>query len=273
MSKDDRLLGPTWWTAVIIVPVLIAAFAILYFFPTRTPQLWAWTIAPPMTAMVMGGGYLSGAYLFTRVLSDRRWHRVGVAFVSTTVFTSFLLAATVRHWDRFNHDHVSFWAWILLYAITPPLLPWLWARNRRTDPGVPDDDDVALGRPLRIAVAGTGAMMLGVAVLLWAAPGQLTPHWPWMLTPLTVRTIAAFIAFPAVTFLGVLFEDRWSCFRIPFQTATVGLLLVGVAAVVRRDDLQGPRSSVVLFTASLATMITVLLGLQLVLNRRARAAT
>ncbi len=80
-GRDDRLLAPTLWTAVMIVPVLVAAWVILYLFPQDTKALWAWTIAPSMTAMVMGGGYLSGAYFFARVATVRKWHRAWPGFI------------------------------------------------------------------------------------------------------------------------------------------------------------------------------------------------
>lgn len=112
-AKDDRVLKPTRVISVVIIPVLAAAFVILYLFPGRTGQLWAWEMRPTMTAMVMGGGYLSGAYLSYRAATVRQWHRIGLGFVAITVFTAMLGIATIVHWDRFNHGHVSFWAWAL----------------------------------------------------------------------------------------------------------------------------------------------------------------
>ena len=268
-EPDDRLLAPTLWTAVLIVPVLVAAFVILYLFPDRTEDLWAWTVNPSLTAMVMGGGYLSGAYLFARVATVRRWHRVWPGFVSTTLFTAVLLLATLVHWDKFNHGHVSFWAWLLLYLVTPPLLPWLWARNRRTDPGRADPADVRLDRRLRLVVATAGVLLLLVALVMVVRPELVIDRWPWKLTPLTARTVSAFVSFPAVTMVCFLFDDRWSSFRIPLETATIGLTLVGVAAIRAREELKGPDYSVGLFAASLLFTIAALLALQLSLNRRA----
>ena len=63
-----------------------------------------------------------------------------------------LLAVTILHWDVFNHDHVSFWAWLLLYVATPVLLPVLWATNRRTDPRRLAEGDVRV--PARVRVVG-----------------------------------------------------------------------------------------------------------------------
>ncbi|HVM04338.1 MAG TPA: hypothetical protein VM242_04120 [Acidimicrobiales bacterium] len=271
LARDDRLLAPTWWTAVCIVPVLVAAWVVLYLFPGRTEQLWAWTIQPDMTPLVMGGGYLAGAYFFVRVARDRRWHEVAVGFLAITVFTTVLLAATVLHWDRFNHDHVSFWAWLSLYVVTPPLLPLLWRNNRRTDPGRLVAGDVRVPLRLRRLIAAGGAAQLCFAAAMFLAPGATAERWPWAVTPLTVRTISAFVAFPAVAWVCFAFEDRWSALRVPMQTATIGLVLIGAGALRATGDFDGPTWSVRLFPVALLTTIGLLVALQVAMDRR-RAA-
>ena len=272
MTGDDRLLAPTLWTARLIVPVLVAAWVILYVFPDDTARLWAWTVSPPVTAMVMGGGYLAGAYFFARVASVGRWHRVGWGFVATTVFTTLLLLATVLHWDRFNHAHISFWAWLALYLVTPPLLPLLFARNRRHDPGRPEASNVRVPRAVRATVATAGAAQLAFALVLFVRPTAVINHWPWPLTPLTARTVSAFVAFLAVLFVCFLLDDRWSSFEIPMQTATLGLVLVALAAGLARHDLTGPTPAVRTLAASLATAIVLLVALQVAMRRRPSAA-
>jgi hypothetical protein len=268
-GRDDRLLAPTRWTAAAIVPVLLAAAVILYLFPSRTEELWAWTVSPTMTAMTMGGGYLAGAWFFYRVVTTGRWHPVAAGFLGTTVFTTLLLLATLLHWDRFNHDHVSFWAWLALYVATPVLLPWLWARNRATDPGVADAGRV-VPRPLRWAVGAAGAAQLAFAAFMFVRPTVVAEHWPWALTPLTARTLSAFVAFPAVTWVWFLFDERWSSFRIPLETATLGIGLVAVAAVRARDELDGSHPQLWLYLAALVVTLAWVVALQ-VAERRAAA--
>src|SRR5687768_18165418 len=131
---DDRVLATTRWVSVAVVPVLTAAFVVLYLFPGSTMRLWGWMVCPHMPALVLGGGYLAGAYFFTRAARSRAWHEVGVGFIATTVFSTMLLLVTGLHWDVFNHGHVSFWAWLALYVTTPVLLPVLIVKNRGTDP-------------------------------------------------------------------------------------------------------------------------------------------
>ena len=267
-GRDDRLLAPTKWVSAAVIPVLVAAFVILYGLPERTERLWGWMVCPSMSALVMGGGYLSGAYLFLRVVRSREWHRVGTGFLATTVFSSILLVTTVVHWSRFNHDHVSFWAWLLLYGVTPFLLPILWAKNRRTDPGTPSTPDTVIPRGLRIAVGLGGLAQLGFAALMLGWPGRAAQVWPWPLETATSRSLSAFVAFPAVTWLCFWFDDRWSSFRITQQVATLGLVLVGVGALREtsefRDGWQTPAYAVVLVAA-----IVLNVALHVAMDRRA----
>jgi hypothetical protein len=191
-----------------------------------------------MSAMIMGGGYLSGAYFFTRVARATQWHRVAAGFPATTVFASILLLVTILHWDVFNYDHVSFWAWLALYGSTPFLLPWLWATNRRTDPRTLAADDIEVPRPLRITVGIGGILQLGVAAVMFLRPSVLVQDWPWVLNEATLRSIGAFVAFPAVTWLWFLVDRRWSSFRITQQVVMLGLLLIGVASVATNSEFR-----------------------------------
>ena len=235
---DDRVLPTTRGVSAGIVPVLTAAFVILYLFPSRTDRLWAWTIPSQMTAMLMGGGYLAGALFFARAARSPRWHRLGPGFLATTLFTTMLLAATLLHWDEFHHDHVSFWAWLALYVVTPPLLPVLWARNRRHDPGTPEPGDRLVPPALARAVAAVGAGQLAFAAVLFVRPSLFLSRWPWPVSPLSARVVASFAVFPAVVYVAFAVERRWSALRLAFETAIAGVALIGVAAVRDADEFR-----------------------------------
>jgi hypothetical protein len=270
--RDDGIFATTFWTSALIVPVLVTAFVILYGFPGETRRLWAWTIHPSMTPMVMGGGYLSGAYFFLRVATVRRWHRVGVGFLATTVFTTLLLGATLLHWDKFNHGHVSFWMWLALYIVTPPLLPALWLNNRRTDPGVPDQRDTVVPAPVRYVMAAAGVGQLAVAAVMFVRPEVFLHRWPWDLTPLTARSLSAYLAFPAITWVWFLVDDRWSSFRIVVQTAALGMALIGVAALRASDDFVRSSADNWAFAVALAGAIVGLVALLASMDRRSGQA-
>src|SRR5262245_14365254 len=103
LTRDDRVLPVTRWVGIGIVPFLVLAFIFLYFFPDNTQQLWAWTITPRMTPLLMGAGYLAGAYFFTQTFLVRRWHRLAAGYLPITSFAWCMGLATLLHWDRFNH--------------------------------------------------------------------------------------------------------------------------------------------------------------------------
>ena len=270
--RDDRLLAPTRWISIVIVPVLAAAFVILYVFPGRTRELWGWMICTEMSALTMGAGYLAGAYFFTRAARAREWHTVSVGFIAVTVFSTVLMATTVMHWSLFNHDHVSFWAWLLLYASTPVLIPVLWRKNQRTDPGTPGPRDVTMPRALRVAVAVGGGAQLAFAAVMFAWPRLAAEVWPTELETATSRSLSAFLAFPAVTWLWFLFDRRWSSFRITQQTATVGLVLIGLAAIRDADEFLGGWRTPA-YAVSLVVAIVLNVALHVALDLRARRAT
>ncbi len=110
-----------------IVPFLLVAFALLYFFPDDTRHWFAWDVQPTITPLIMGAGYVAGAYFFVRVALETRWHRVQVGFLPVTAFTLFMAIGTFNHLDRFATAHVAFWIWVGLYVVTPVLVPLAWA--------------------------------------------------------------------------------------------------------------------------------------------------
>lgn len=132
--NDDRVLKPTRVISVGIIPVLVAAFVILYLLPTRTRQQWAWEMHPTMTAMVMGGGYLSGAYFFYRAATLGQWHRIGLGFGAHHRVHRHAGNRHNRALGPLQPRPQAQNDTALLYFSTPILLPWLWPRNRTYDP-------------------------------------------------------------------------------------------------------------------------------------------
>ncbi len=266
--RDDRLLAPTRWVSTAIIPVLSGAFVLLYLFPGSTMRLWSWMVCPDMNALVMGGGYLAGAYLFVAVRKAREWHRVAACFVAVTVFASLLMVTTILHWELFNHDHPAFWLWLLLYATTPVLIPWLWLTNRRTDPGTPSAVDAEVPGGVRLAAGIGGLAQLGVATLLFGWPHVAARYWPWELDAATARALAAFVAFPAVTWAWFLVDGRWTSFRVSQRVSTLGLVTIGLGAIRASGDLRTDGLYTPVFAMALVAAIVLNLVLHAVMDRR-----
>ena len=235
VPRDDRVLTYTRGVSLFIVPFLLAAWVILYLFPAHTAKLWAWPIPVTMTSMVLASAYLGGAYFFVRVVFETRWHTIGTGFLAVTTFASLLGVATLLHWDKFAHDHVAFWLWAGLYFTAPFLVIGAWLANRRYA-APPAAEDVLLQPVERAVIAGVGLLALVTGVLMFVAPSAFIDLWPWPLTPLAARVIAATFCLGGAG-VGAWLDPRWTSVRLMLQVEALMLLLMLLAAVRASDEL------------------------------------
>jgi hypothetical protein len=236
--RADRIYAFTKFVAALLGVVVLFAFCVLYFFPTRTKQLFAWPIAPPMTAMFIAASYANGVIFFAAVLLGKKWHRVWAPHVGVFLFATLLLIATYLHWDKFTRNHPVFWIWVFIYVVAPILTPIAFVRNRREDPNVPDARDAIVPLALRILWLIPGVIFLAAAFYAFINPAWLIPLWPWKATPLTMRVMMSFYSMLGVAVIAVLREPRWSAWRIGLIGVIVWHALVLIAAILRQADFK-----------------------------------
>jgi hypothetical protein len=253
--RNDRILPETRWVSAIIVPFLAVAFGILYLFPDHTKELFAWTIQPRMTPMMLGAAYLAGAYFFVRAATFTRWHWVKVGFLPVTTFATLMGIATIIHWDRFNHRHVSFFVWAILYFTTPFLVLIVWLRNRRTDSHVPDANDFLVPLPIRLSVGIVGVITLLISIFLFLQPALMISVWPWRLTPLTARVMGALFALTGAGELSIALDVRWSAVRIALQSQIIGIAAIGLATVFSWSNFNQANPLTWVFIASILFLL------------------
>jgi len=282
---DDAVTTAMRVTAVVVIAVLVPALIILWGLPTKTDELWAWTIAAPLTPIFMGAGYGAGAYFFYRVLTTPRWHEVYVGVISAAAFALLMLIATVLHYDKFNqgkaHDGLpdpptlatlAFYGWTGVYILSPFIVAYLWWRNQQRDPRAPEPGETLVPANVRLAtrVIAIGALLGGLTVLI--SPNIAVDNWGWTLTPLTARVIACFTCQVGIGFLLLSLDLRWSAWRVLVQTflLAVSLLLVGA---IRKWDTFGDDGVMQWgYVLGLAAGAGALLALYLSMQRRAPAA-
>jgi hypothetical protein len=255
MVHDDRILPETRWLAALIIPFLVVAFIILYFWPNDTDKLFAWTIKPSMTPMTLAAAYSGGIYFFTRAALAKRWHLVKLGFLPVTAFASLLGIATILHWDRFNHSHISFYTWAILYFTTPFLVFAVWLRNRTTDPGTAEPNDVIIPQIIRLFIGVVGVITLAVSLLLFLQPDLMIRQWPWMLTPLTARVVGAMFALPGVVGLGIALENRWSAARIILEAQVFSFVMILIATARAWGDFEQSNAITWLFVGGLSLLL------------------
>jgi len=234
-GPEDRVLPFTRVLAFVIIPFLVAAAFLLLVLPGATEQHFAWTIQPPMTAMLLGSAYAGGIWFFVQVAVQRRWHRVRHGFPAVLVFATLLAIATFLHWDRFHFGHISFITWVALYISTPVLVLVALVLNLREDDGMPEGDDIEIPGPWRYVLALVGAVL--------TLPGLVNV---WML-----------------------WDDRWSAFRRVFQAQLVSLACIVLAIAVRLADFDWNRPSAWLFAIGIVVSAAVYALFYFSLERRA----
>ncbi|RBY81433.1 hypothetical protein DQ239_02275 [Blastococcus sp. TF02-09] len=206
------VLPGTRWLLRAFSVLTFLAFVSLFLMAARTDRYFAWTIAPAATAAFVGAAYAAGCLLVVLSLRERWWSRVRVPFVTVLVFTVVTLAATLLHLDRFHFAapgvvaRAAAWFWVAVYVVVPPgMLLMLVAQERLPQADPPGR--MPLPRGLAAVLGVQGAVFLAVGAVLFVAPGTETALWPWSLTPLTARTVAAWLlAFGVGTVLAL--RDR-----------------------------------------------------------------
>ncbi|GAA2033726.1 hypothetical protein GCM10009740_25320 [Terrabacter terrae] len=252
-QRDDRVLTATRVLALVLVPILLTAFVILYAFPGDTARLFAWTIRPELTPMVLASAYLGGAWFFVRVARERRWARIGAGLLAVALFAALLGIATVLHWDRFNHGHPAFWLWTALYLSAPFAVLAVWLANEQVA-APPRPDELRVTRVARALVAGGAALALVQGLVMFAAPSFVVPAWPWSLTPLTCRVVGAVFCLGSAG-LVVLVDSRWVRVSLMVEVEVVMLTLMLVGGLRARGDLHADRPLTwLLLTGFVATL-------------------
>jgi hypothetical protein len=270
-AADDRILPFVRVFAAVIVVILAAATWVLFFHPDSTDTRFAWTISSEMTARLMGVGYGSALYFYLRVLTERRWHRVTLGFLPTTLFTWLMLGATLLHLGKFHHGTLPFQLWLWIYVVTVVLVPGAWLLNRTHDPGTLEERDARIPDWARtmLAVAGGGLLVVVAFLFLW--PAGVIRVWPWPLTPLTSRTVAAFTSIPAAGWLVIARDGRWSAAKILFETLLIGLALLLVAVGLSWSEFDHSRALTWVYVAWMAATIVGVVALYAWMESRVRA--
>lgn len=269
-GREDRVLPFTRFLGLSVAIAVFSGFVLLFFFPDQTDRLWAWTIKPTMTPILMGAGYMAGAYYFFRVYRATQWHTVGLGLLPVSAFAWSMLIATILHWDRFNRGHVIFYLWTGLYAVTPFVVPAVWLANHRQDPG-PARGETMLPPWIRVVFGVLGAAELVCVIIAFLKPALAMAIWPWKLTPFTARVVAGWFSLTGGFGIAAAADGRWSAVRVTLQAAVIGLglILVGVARAWSGFDAASSLTWV--FIAFLALLLGAFVALLLAMEARRTA--
>jgi hypothetical protein len=246
MSKDDRLI-PLTRVAFTPLAVFTSIFGpLLVIFPGATDVFWSWQIRPEMSAVWVGAGYTFGGLAITTMLVVGRWSASVVAVAATWPFSLVVLAATLMHLNRFYLDTPRFYIWLIIYVGLPVVLPLIFWFNRKRDPG-PQPTDTMLPNWLGNTLIAAGVLVTILGLLLLFSPDISAGFWPWILTPLMSRIIAAWLIFIGTGTLCPIFEKRYIAYRYFLPSAAVWFTILLIGSLLHLTDFDSGKPSVIIY--------------------------
>ncbi|HEX5620715.1 MAG TPA: hypothetical protein VFX51_20005 [Solirubrobacteraceae bacterium] len=237
--SPGALLGRSRAGVALLLLLAVANGAFLYLLPARAEPDYAWAIVPPINAAFLGAGYIAGTVATALVVfATRSWRSLRMLPLPLVVLAVGLLAATLVHADKFRWDYPLTWIWTGVYAGVPFVVAYLWRRQERDAPPAPPAHPGL--RPLRIASAVIGGLVLAGSAALYIAPMAVGELWPWPLTALLGRAVASWYALIGTA----LVVCAWSMRRpsealIPYATLLAWSLLLLALPLLHAGDLGG----------------------------------
>jgi hypothetical protein len=257
LAPAGRLLALTRAGIWVLFVLALANGAFLYLAPSLADTDYAWSIKPPVSAAFIGAGFLAGTLATGLVLgAAKRWRSLQTLPPALWVLATSLLAATIIHHDRFRFDYPPTWVWAAVYAGVPFAVPVLVHRQRRAaaprpavDPGL---------RVTRVLSAVAGGLLIGGAVALYAAPVTIGRHWPWPLTPLLGRVVAAWYALFGTMLLSCAAGLRHASEAvIPYATLAAWCLLLLALPLQHGADVNTGGTAFWLWTAAMVVLLAL----------------
>ena len=152
---------------------------------------------------------------------------------------------TLLHLDEFHLGEgpgtaqFGAWLWTIAYIVDPPFLTMAYILQTRL-PGVDAPRDRELPRWFQVLLFVQGAVALFAAVTLFISPEDLGASiWPWAITPIGARAMAAWLAALAVVLLSAAVENDWRRIRAAVVSYLVLGVMLGVALLRFTDDFEG----------------------------------
>jgi hypothetical protein len=200
-SRPGKPLSPVVRFAMVVPLTLGAAYAalLLTFASSYTRLLFAWTMSP-VSAILIGAGYAgSCAMLWLCGARAKEWTHARVTVLSSSLFMLLMLASLLLEHGTLHlkgGELVAMLAalgWFGVHLVAPLVgavgLGTQWFLTTGREPERPEPMPWWIALPTFCS----GAFLAVLGALLYAAPGWAARHWPWTVSRLDVRVLAAFV--------------------------------------------------------------------------------
>ncbi|MBS1910604.1 MAG: hypothetical protein JST22_01335 [Bacteroidetes bacterium] len=215
-----------------LVVAVIGPFGLLlYLYPGGAGEYWAWRIAQPRTAMMVGAIYFCCGFYYAYLARQREWLQLKSSLRSLFVVAAWLLVAAMFHWDDFFQYRVLTLTWLGAYYLPLFAIPILFRIQSERFGRDEDITGVHLATGWRVWLIARAVVYGPLAVAIFIHASTISTYWPWPIEPLNIRIfsgqIAVFGAFPALA-MG---DGLWRRIRL-FMMLTAGLAVAHLVALL-----------------------------------------
>lgn len=241
---------------------VLAAGLQLWLFADRTDEIFAWTIDAEITAAFIGSFYWSAAVLALLSAREQTWARARLGVPGVLAFIWLTLLATLLHLDLFHLDasdlkaQAAGWVWLVIYVAEPPLLLWAFIAQLGTAGAKPSRPN-PLSRPYRALLAAQAAILLAFGAALFVAPADVGEAWPWELTELTGRAIAAWLIALGGLLAAIWWENDCGRIRLGMYLLLTLVPLQAIALARFGDEVAWSGAAASVLIAFMASVLAV----------------
>jgi len=216
-------------TRIGIVQTFLASIFVIWllFFPSSATN-FAWPIAPEMSAMFLGAGFMVRAFLGFHLWRQKHWHQLRWQVWGNYAFLTVLLLATFWHMHQMNWAS-NIWVahiWVVAYIVEPLILPLYEPRGPEAKAALPAElrqGPLFLGLKRILLVGFIVGVTLGL--LLFINPEFMDTRWPWTLDPFDARVMAAFPILVGLWALHGYLASDWAEVKLGIQ----GIIILNTA--------------------------------------------
>jgi hypothetical protein len=237
----------------IVAPVTRILLGVpLLFLTTRTDKYFAWTIAVPVTAAVLGSNYFASAALALVASRHSLWAEGRISVTVALIFAPITTAATFIHIHLFHTGTFFGWFWIIAYGAYPPMLLYLLARQLRIPGGDPPRETNLPGWVR--AIFGVQALVLiPMGLVMLFAPGTAMQVFPWHLTSLTSQALSAWSLALGALAVQAIWENDFGRIWVALAAYPVLAMLHTISLIRFGKDVDWSRPGAWIYLGLIAT--------------------